>query len=46
MKKISIRIVIGLLISLITVLLIFTQSLAQDDTNTETDTFDEPQLEC
>jgi hypothetical protein len=45
MKKISIRIVIGLLISLITVLLIFTQSLAQDDTNTETDTFDEPQLE-
>jgi uncharacterized membrane protein YhiD involved in acid resistance len=45
MKKISINIAIGLFISLFTVLFIFTPSLAQDDTVTETDTFDDPQLE-
>jgi len=45
MKKISIRIAIVLLISFIAVLFIFTPSQAQDDTVTETETFDNTQLE-
>jgi len=45
MKKISIHITTGLLLSLFTVLFIFTPSLAQEDTVTETDTFDDPELE-
>jgi uncharacterized membrane protein YhiD involved in acid resistance len=45
MKKISIHITLGLLLSLFTVLFIFTPSLAQEDTVTETDTFDDPELE-
>ena len=45
MKRISIHIAMGLLISIITGVCIFTPSLAQDETVTETDTFDDPQLE-
>ena len=45
MQKKSIKLVRGLFIALITVLIIFTPSFAQDDTVTETDTFDDSQLE-
>jgi len=45
MKRISFHIAISLFISIITGLCIFTPSLAQDETVTETDTFDSPQLE-